>query len=356
MTGRDRTTPDRPDPGMTLRYMIMGFRVTQLIYVAAKLGITDHLRLGAQSVDALARATGARPRALYRLLRALASLGIFAETDDRRFYLTHLAESLRIEAPGSLHALARLYPFRPHNRGSQSSGSAVRRGFPPCRLSQVTCKNGSRSTSAGAPWRWHRQRWAGALRYHTACLTGSACSCASCPANSVTIEKSPSRAGVVRAMARRIPLALGLHAQMGAGLLPGDLQAPPEDKPLQRFGQGPPSGPYTARLGARTALRIAHQHPANGQWRHSRVIPHRRGRDELAPPAPRRHTSHAPSPWSSRVAGLAKTWAKVGSRLPFRRGRPFCRGLPWWSGFIQGGIQPQARNATDGMRQPTQPP
>jgi Patatin-like phospholipase len=54
--------------------------------------------------------------------------------------------------------LARLYPFMPHSRGYQSSGSAMRRGFPPYRLSSVTWENVSESTSAGARWRWHPQR------------------------------------------------------------------------------------------------------------------------------------------------------------------------------------------------------
>ena len=50
----------------------MGFRTTQLIHVAAKLGIADVLKDGPQDASALARAVGAHPRALYRLLRALA--------------------------------------------------------------------------------------------------------------------------------------------------------------------------------------------------------------------------------------------------------------------------------------------
>ena len=58
----------------------MGFRTTQMIYVAAKLGIADHFAEGPQTADALAQAVGAAPRPLYRLLRALASIGIFAET------------------------------------------------------------------------------------------------------------------------------------------------------------------------------------------------------------------------------------------------------------------------------------
>lgn len=87
----------------------MGFRTTQLIHVAAKLGIADVLKDGPQDASALARAVGAHPRALYRLLRALASLGIFAETTDGRFQITPLAQTLRSDTPRSLRDLALLY-------------------------------------------------------------------------------------------------------------------------------------------------------------------------------------------------------------------------------------------------------
>lgn len=92
-----------------LREMIMGFRTTQLIYVAAKLNIADHLRQGPQQVDVLAKVTGAHPSSLYRLLRALASIGIFEETDDGCFQLTPLAGPLQTDVSASLHAVAMLY-------------------------------------------------------------------------------------------------------------------------------------------------------------------------------------------------------------------------------------------------------
>ena len=57
--------------GAALRQLIMGFRATQMIHVAARLGIADHLREGPQTADTLAQAVGAAPRPLYRLLRAL---------------------------------------------------------------------------------------------------------------------------------------------------------------------------------------------------------------------------------------------------------------------------------------------
>ena len=95
-----------PSPVMLLRELMSGMRVTQLIYVAAKLGIADLLKDGSKSVDELASKVGAHPRALYRILRALASIGIFAEVGDRKFELTALAEPLQDRVPGSVRARA----------------------------------------------------------------------------------------------------------------------------------------------------------------------------------------------------------------------------------------------------------
>ncbi|MFM9845418.1 MAG: methyltransferase [Dongiaceae bacterium] len=93
----------------TLRQMILSFRVTQMIHVAAKLQIADRLADAPQTAGQLAGATGAEPRALYRLLRALAAVGIFRETGDGAFALTPVGRTLRKDAAGSLHGMALLY-------------------------------------------------------------------------------------------------------------------------------------------------------------------------------------------------------------------------------------------------------
>jgi len=61
----------------SLTEMIMAYRLSQLIHVAARLEIADLLKGGARSCDELASRTGVHPHALYRVLRALASNGIF---------------------------------------------------------------------------------------------------------------------------------------------------------------------------------------------------------------------------------------------------------------------------------------
>jgi hypothetical protein len=97
---------DQLPPPLQLARMITGNWMTQAIYVAAKLGLADQLKDGAKSYQTLASTTGAQPRALYRLLRALASVGIFAEEAGQRFTLTPLAECLRSNVPHSQRALA----------------------------------------------------------------------------------------------------------------------------------------------------------------------------------------------------------------------------------------------------------
>ncbi|HEX2225577.1 MAG TPA: methyltransferase [Candidatus Binatia bacterium] len=89
-----------------LMQMIFGFMTSQAISVAASLGIADLMRDGAKSVDELALRSGAHAGALYRLMRALASVGVFAEDGERRFCLTPLAEPLRSDAPDSLRAFS----------------------------------------------------------------------------------------------------------------------------------------------------------------------------------------------------------------------------------------------------------
>ena len=90
----------------TLHRMITGSWIAQAIHVAAKLGIADLLKGDPQRYEALAKATNTHPRALYRVLRALASVGIFSEDDQGRFGLTGLAEPLRSDAPDSLRAFS----------------------------------------------------------------------------------------------------------------------------------------------------------------------------------------------------------------------------------------------------------
>jgi hypothetical protein len=153
----------------------------------------------------------------------------------------------------------------------------------------------------------------------------------------------------------RVPLPLRFQTQMGTGLLPGHFEAPPEDKPLQDLDGVHRQVRTQHGLGFERLLGVAHQHPADGQRRHSRVIPHGCGRDELHTSGPcaipatqrRRH------PQRGRVG---QDPGQSGQALAFEVWPAMLAWLPMWSRVVQGGIQPQARDATDGLRHPTQPP
>jgi ubiquinone/menaquinone biosynthesis C-methylase UbiE len=89
-----------------LRQLISGCWNSQCVYVAAKLGIADLLAEGPRPVDELAAKAGAHRAALYRVLRALASMGVFVEEPHATFALTPAASLLRSEVPGSQRAIA----------------------------------------------------------------------------------------------------------------------------------------------------------------------------------------------------------------------------------------------------------
>lgn len=101
-------------PQMLLMQMITSYWVAQSIYAAATLGIADHLKNGEKHCNELAVLTSTNGQSLYRLLRALASVGIFAETNPGCFAMTPLAELLRSDVPGSLRDVSIMMGDREH--------------------------------------------------------------------------------------------------------------------------------------------------------------------------------------------------------------------------------------------------
>jgi hypothetical protein len=83
-----------------------GFWLSQAIYVAAKLGIADLVEDGPMTSEELAQAAGADASALHRVLRALASVGIFHQDESGRFRQTVHSSSPRNAVPGSFRAAA----------------------------------------------------------------------------------------------------------------------------------------------------------------------------------------------------------------------------------------------------------
>ncbi len=97
----------RPPAQEEMLGLISGFWVSQLVFVAARLGIADVIaKDGPSTPQAIARSVKAKAPLLARVLRALASVGVFAEGPGGRFRLTPLGETLRSDRPGSLRSFA----------------------------------------------------------------------------------------------------------------------------------------------------------------------------------------------------------------------------------------------------------
>ena len=101
-----QSTPSSLAPQQAMLQMISGFWISRAICVTSELGIPDQLKNGPRSAADLAAATNTHAPSLYRVLRALVSVGVFGETEDGQFTLTPLSETLQTGVPGSIRSFA----------------------------------------------------------------------------------------------------------------------------------------------------------------------------------------------------------------------------------------------------------
>jgi len=116
-----------PAPAVMLDMIFAGW-VAQGITAAAQLGVADALADGPLSAHELAHRVHADPDALARLMRALVSEGIFRRTQDGRYALNALADTLRSEAPVSIAGMARFVGSPQHREHWTHLVDAVRTG------------------------------------------------------------------------------------------------------------------------------------------------------------------------------------------------------------------------------------
>jgi SAM-dependent methyltransferase len=115
---------------MTVMNLTAGKWVSQAIAVAAELGIADLLRVGSRTAADIARTANASEDGVYRLLRALASVGLFAETGKRRFRVTPLGRLLQKDSPQALGGYARFVGHESTSRPWGDLQHSARTGEP----------------------------------------------------------------------------------------------------------------------------------------------------------------------------------------------------------------------------------
>ncbi len=131
-------TNDEHAAATALLRMIWGTHISRSVYVAAELGIADLLADGPVSAGELAERTGTHAPSLYRVLRLLAALGVFAEDGAGSFSLTVMGDRLRTDAPAGLRSWATFLDAIGAIRGFEHILDTVRSGRPGFDASQGT--------------------------------------------------------------------------------------------------------------------------------------------------------------------------------------------------------------------------
>lgn len=98
-------TQPPPQPQEILFQMLFGRTVSFAISAVARLGIADHMNGRPMTAQQIAAQAGVNEPALFRVMRTLSAVGVFASTPDG-FVLTPVGELLRSNAPGSLRNMA----------------------------------------------------------------------------------------------------------------------------------------------------------------------------------------------------------------------------------------------------------
>jgi hypothetical protein len=108
--------------------LIGGFWIARSIYLAAELGVADAFDDRPKTIAQLATATNTEPRSIYRLLRALASVGIFSEVSEQCFALTPLATTLKSDIPDSMRYVAMAQMGDDHSLGWSNGLHSLKTG------------------------------------------------------------------------------------------------------------------------------------------------------------------------------------------------------------------------------------
>ena len=124
----EQTATEAPPPSLVIMQLLFGKQLTYSLSGVARLGVADHMDDKAKPIDEIAAKAGAHAPSLYRVMRMLASLGVFKEGPSRHFALTPVGELLKTSAPGSMRYMAMMFGEEFAARGYEHIAQCLRTG------------------------------------------------------------------------------------------------------------------------------------------------------------------------------------------------------------------------------------
>ena len=118
----------QPPPTMAMMQLLFGKQLTYSLSGVARLGVADHMDGEPRPVEEIAAKAGAHAPSLYRVMRMLASFGVFREGPPRQFALTPIGELLRTDAPGSMRCTAMMFGEEFSTRAYEHIAACLRTG------------------------------------------------------------------------------------------------------------------------------------------------------------------------------------------------------------------------------------
>jgi hypothetical protein len=125
--GKERAEA-QPPPTMAMMQLLFGKQLTYSLSGVARLGVADHMDGEPRPVEEIAAKAGAHAPSLYRVMRMLASFGVFREGPPRQFALTPIGELLRTDAPGSMRCTAMMFGEEFSTRAYEHIAACLRTG------------------------------------------------------------------------------------------------------------------------------------------------------------------------------------------------------------------------------------
>jgi hypothetical protein len=124
----DRPAPAPSPQQQAMMQLLFGKQLTYCLSGVARLGVADHMNAAPMSVEDIAAKTGAHAPSLYRVMRTLASVGVFKEGPPRQFALTQAGELLKSDVPGTVRYFAMMFGDEWTTRAYEHFAGCLRTG------------------------------------------------------------------------------------------------------------------------------------------------------------------------------------------------------------------------------------